>query len=185
MRRGEGKVRNSSAHLPCASFVDYKWGNKTGNAWGKFSPVYIVIVWQTMVWGSHTVSFESLSFDQRRLRIFLLEYRIFHAEKILCSWNNCWSHCLAVSHLHFNLYFLISLLNNTFFLCCLCEKGLAYGNRRRSSIRHGIFTRDTHHCKEHPNACGVWWARRHFWHAMFSHLLSVSKPIERGHIDSF
>ena len=134
---------------------------------------------------SHTVFFESLSFDQRRLRIFLLEYHIFHAEKILCSWNNCRSNCLAVSHLHFNLYFLISLLNKTFFLCCLCEKGLAYGNRRRSSIRHGIFTRDTHHCKEHPNACGVWWARRHFWHAVFSHLFSVSKPIARGHIDSF
>lgn len=115
MRRREGKVRNSRAHLPCASLVDYKWGNKTGNAWGKFSPIYIVIIWQTMVWGSSTVSFESLSFDQRRLRIFLLEYHIFHSEKILCSWNNCWSHCLAVSHLHFNLYFLISLLNNTFF----------------------------------------------------------------------
>ena len=193
LQLGEGnneKERGKSKKFPRASLIRFR-RYKTINEetklerLGKVQPRLYSYCLANNVLESHTVSFESLSFDQRRLRIFLLEYRIFHAEKILCSWNNCWSHCLAVSRLHFNLYFLIGLLNNTFFLCCLCEKGLAYGNRRRNSIRHGIFTQDTYHCKEHPNACAVWWARRHFWHAMFSHLFSVSNPIESGHIDSF
>ena len=38
MRRREGKVRNSRAHLPSASLVDYKRGNKTWKRLGKVQP---------------------------------------------------------------------------------------------------------------------------------------------------
>ena len=108
LQLGEGnneKERGKSKKFPRASlirFPRYETINEETKLerLGKVQPRLYSYCLANNVLESHTVSFESLSFDQRRLRIFLLEYRIFHAEKILCSWNNCWSHCLAVSRLN-------------------------------------------------------------------------------------